>query len=275
VEHLIQQPDVRILPPPTNFRPVAPSDVSIIHGDCRTALAGVEPGSVDLVIADPPYGITKLEWDRDVKGWIKAIIPLMSPTASLWCFGSLKFFMLRGSEFKGLTLMQEVVWEKHNGSGPPQPGRFNRVHELVVQFRLDGTPAEKVTANNPLTFDAVARKVKRKKGPTHMGEFRESTYESVDGGPRRARSVLQFRSMHNMAKHPTQKPDDLVRMLIETSSNPGDLVLDPFGGSGTTAVTALKAGRRAVTAEKLPEFVELIRSRVEHEALSQPEFVFG
>lgn len=61
--------------PPANFRPVSPSDVSIIHGDCRTALAGVEPGSVDLVIADPPYGITKLEWDRDVKGWIKAMIP--------------------------------------------------------------------------------------------------------------------------------------------------------------------------------------------------------
>ncbi len=274
MEHLIQQ-DVRVLTPAGVVMPPAPSDFTIVHGDCRTALAGVEPGSVDLIIADPPYGITKLEWDRDVKGWVKAVIPLMSPTASLWCFGSLKFFMRHAGEFAGLAHMQEVVWEKHNGSGPPQPGRFNRVHELLVQFRLEGTPAEQVTANNPLTFGAVARKVKRKKGPVHMGEFKESTYESVDGGPRRARSVLQFRSMHNMAKHPTQKPDDLVRMLIETSSNPGDLVLDPFGGSGTTAVAALKTGRRAITAEKLPEFVDLIRSRVECEALSQPEFVFG
>lgn len=275
MDHLVQHQDVRILPLPGSAVPATLPDISIIHGDCRTALAGIEPGSVDLIIADPPYVTTKLNWDRDVKGWVKAIIPLMAPNASLWCFGSLKFFMLRGSEFKGLTLMQEVVWEKHNGSGPPQPGRFNRVHELVVQFRLDGTPPEQVTANNPLTFDAVARKVKRKKSPTHMGQFKESTYESVDGGPRRARSVLQFRSMHNMAKHPTQKPDDLVRMLIETSSNPGDLVLDPFGGSGTTAVAALKTGRRAITTETLPEFVDLIRSRVEHEALPQPEFIFG
>ncbi|AOG03322.1 DNA methylase family protein (plasmid) [Bosea sp. RAC05] len=254
---------------------IASGECTIMHGDCRELLATIAPGSIDLVIADPPYNETKLKWDKEVKGWLKALLPLMAPHASLWCFGSLRFFMNHKDEFSpDWSIMQEVVWEKQNGAGPPDKGRFNRVHELIVQFRPTAVPPNQIRAHSPMTFDAVARKITARKGPGHRGEYASTGYETQDGGARRARSVQRFKSMHHAAVHPTQKPGELVRMLIESYSNPGDLVLDPFGGSGTTGVSALMAGRRAILIEKLPHFVALCEQRIE-EATLQPELIFG
>lgn len=253
----------------------SPGECTIMHGDCRELMTSIRPGSIDLVIADPPYNETKLKWDKEVRGWLKTLLPLMAPHASLWCFGSLRFFMNHRDEFApDWSIMQEVVWEKQNGAGPPDKGRFNRVHELVVQFRPTAVAPNQIRAHSPMTFDAVARKISSRKGPSQRGEYASTGYETLEGGPRRARSVQRIKSMHHSAVHPTQKPGDLVRMLIESYSNPGDIVLDPFGGSGTTGVSALMAGRRAILIEKLPQFVALCEQRIE-EASLQPELIFG
>lgn len=98
--------------------------ITIYHGDCREILPLLDP--VDVCIADPPYGVTALEWDQPVSGWASLI---GAPT--IWCFGSLRFFL--GQSFEGWTYAQDVIWEKHNGSNP-HADRFRRVHEIVVQL---------------------------------------------------------------------------------------------------------------------------------------------
>src|SRR5688572_22661081 len=107
--------------------------VTLYHGDCLEILPQLEPASFDLVLIDPPYGETKLDWDESKFEWLDLVRPLLAPPASLWCFGSLRFFVRHALEFGSWSLAQDVIWEKHNGSSSASD-RFKRVHELVVQF---------------------------------------------------------------------------------------------------------------------------------------------
>ena len=234
----------------------------IITGDCRTALA--ERGPFDMILADPPYGDTSLNWDKRVKGWEKAAHSLLKPTGSMWVFGSMRFFMDTSTEIRaaGFRYAQEIVWEKQNGSGF-HADRFKRVHEFAVQFyRAD---AEWSTVYNDVqtTPDAVARQVKRKKGrPTHMGKIEATPYESVDGGPRLMRSVIYMRNAHGHAIHPTQKPSALLEILIRTSCPPGGTVCDMFAGSGAGADAAAMAGRDYIGTEDDAAMADKARDRL-------------
>jgi site-specific DNA-methyltransferase (adenine-specific) len=212
--------------------------IAIYHGDCRDVVPalGVVP---DVTIADPPYAQTKLEWDRWPQFW-----PLTEGLGrSLWCFGSLRMFLARHSEFTGWALSQDIVWEKHNGSSF-HADRFRRVHEQAVHFYKG--PWDSIHHVTPTTNDATARSVRRKGRPAHMGHIDGSTYESHDGGPRLQRSVLYVRSMHGSAENETQKPEGIVSPLIEYACPRGGLVLAPFMGSGTDLVVAKLTGRRAI-----------------------------
>lgn len=222
--------------------------VTIRVGDCRTDLRA--HGPFDLLLADPPYGDTSLEWDRRCEGWIEAAVPMLKTTGSLWVFGSMRFFMDHGARFKlaGLRYAQDVVWEKHNGSAF-HADRFKRVHEHMTQFYRDGTPWAEVYNEVQKTADATARTVRRKKRPPHTGHIEAGSYESQDGGPRIMRSVIYMRSTHGRAIHPTEKPDALLELLVRTSCPPGGLVGDMFAGSGAGAEAAMRAGRRYVGCE--------------------------
>lgn len=212
-------------------------------GDWRDALSTNLIGSVDLIIADPPYGQTSLEWDCWPLGWPTEIIDVTKPAASMWCYGSIRMFMQRASEFAGWKMAQDLVWRKQNGSGFHRD-RFRRVHEQIVHFyrgkwgELKNTP--------PVTMDAVSRKVGRSNGPPHMGKISVATYESHDGGPRLQRSVLDVKNCHGYAIHPTQKPVELSTMLIQCSCPRDGTVFIPFAGSGTDLVAARSLGIRAV-----------------------------
>lgn len=220
----------------------------ILVDDCRTALA--LRGPFDMLIADPPYGDTSLVWDRRCKGWIEAAARMLKPTGSLWVFGSLRFFMDHGQEFKaaGLRYAQDVVWEKHNGSAF-HADRFKRVHEHIAQFYLDNAPWAGVFNQVQKTDDATARAVRRKKRPPHTGHIEAGSYVSEDGGPRIMRSVVFMRSAHGRAIHPTEKPDALLEILIRTSCPPGGLVGDLFAGSGAGGEAAARSGRRYIGCE--------------------------
>lgn len=235
----------------------------IISGDCRTALA--EHGPFDLLVADPPYGDTALEWDRHVDGWAEAAASMLKPNGSIWVFGSLRFFIDCGPAIKtaGFTLAQDIVWEKHNGSGF-HADRFKRVHEHVAQFYLASAKWADVFNEVQTTADATARTVRRKTRPPHMGEIDEkgSRYESIDGGPRIMRSVVYMRSCHGRAIHPTEKPDSLLEILIRTSCPPGGVVGDMFAGSGSTGEAARSAGRGYVGCEIDPAMAEKARRRL-------------
>ena len=232
--------------------------VTLYHDDMRPLLPALHL-QADCVIADPPWGETSLPWDRWQDGWIAAAGQAAS---SMWCFGSMRMLLDHSSEFIGWRFSQDIVWEKHNGSGFAAD-RFKRVHEHATHWYRG--PWADIHHQVPTTSDAVARQVRRKFRPPHMGQIERGSYTSEDGGPRLMRSVIPVRSSHHHAIHPTEKPLGILQPLLEYACPPGGLVVDPFAGSGSTAVVARLSGRRAVLIESDESYCEAIARR-----LSQP-----
>lgn len=235
--------------------------VAVIHGDCRDVLDMFPDEYFDCIVTDPPYAQTSLAWDHKVYDWQVAARRVLKRSGSMWVFGSLKMFMRDAADYAGWRFAQDIVWEKHNGSGFAKD-RFRRVHEQAVMFYRDDARWSGVYNQVPVSMDARPKVVRRKQRPTHTGRIEGSTYTSVDGGPRIMRSVIQQRSEHGRAIHPTQKPEGIVEPLLLCACPPGGVVLDPFAGSGTTGVVAAKHGRRAVLIEASAEYATLARGRV-------------
>ena len=243
--------------------------IQIITGDCRDVLSQFPDEHFDCILTDPPYGETSLEWDRWQTGWPKAARRVLKRTGSIWVFGSMRMFLDNVGEFTGWRFAQDVVWEKHNGSGF-HADRFKRVHECAAQFYRDDAPWADVYKAPQFTNDATARTVRRRQKPTHTRAIGcnndASLYSSEDGGPRLMRSVIYARSEHGRAEHPTQKPIAIVEPLLLYACPPGGLVLDCFAGSGTTGVVARRHGINAVLIEAKPEFEAIARRRLETDA---------
>lgn len=216
--------------------------IRVTPGDCRTDLQVYGP--FDMLMADPPYGDTSLGWDKRCEGWIEVATGLLKPAGSIWIFGSMRFFQDMGSTIKssGFRYAQDIVWEKHNGSGF-SVDRFKRVHEHASQFYLKGTPwasvyndVQRVPRTGPDKSGA------RRQVVPHTGKIDPGEYK--DDGTRIMRSVIQMRSMHGRAIHPTEKPAELLEILIRTSCPPDGIVGDLFAGSGAAGEAAMRAGRR-------------------------------
>lgn len=230
---------------------------TIYHGDARGLAVAID---ADACITDPPYGETSLSWDKWVDGW-----PSLVKAPTLWCFGSLRMFLEHVREFEGWALAQDVVWEKHNGSSL-HADRFRRVHEIAVHF-YRGAWAE-IYHQPQTTNDATARTVRAKSRPPHWNRIQQrDEYVSHDGGPRLTRSVIRVRSEHGRAEHPTQKPLGILVPLLEYSTPPHGLVLDPFMGSGSVLVAAKQLGRRAVGIEIDERYCEIAAKRLSQETL--------
>lgn len=229
--------------------------VTLLLGDMREVLPALDV-QADLVVVDPPYAETSLAWDKWPDGWPTLVAQHVS---SMWCFGSMRMFLERRDEFVDWKLSQDVIWEKHNGSGF-QNDRFKRVHENALHwYRGDWRDQYH---DVPTTLDATARAVRRKQRPPHMGEIGTGVYLSEDGGPRLMRSVLPVRSMHGRAIHPTEKPLGILTPLIEYGCPPGGLVVDPFAGSGSTLDAARQIGRKAIGIEANEQYAEAAARRL-------------
>jgi site-specific DNA-methyltransferase (adenine-specific) len=207
--------------------------ITIYHGDCREILPDLNI-MADVVLADPPYGETSLSWDRWPMGWIKSFTggEVAAVNASFWCFGSFRMFLERKAEFEDWRFIQDVVWEKHNGSGF-FADRFRRVHETAAHFIRSGVKWSDVFKSPQFTMDATARTVRKKAKPAQwQGATGATIYTSQDGGPRLQRSVQRVRSRHGKALHPTEKPIAILSPLLLYSCPPNGIVLDPVCGSG-------------------------------------------
>ncbi len=233
----------------------------VIIGDCRRDIE--QFGPFDMLLADPPYGDTSLSWDRRCDGWIERAADYLKPNGSLWVFGSMRMFQDVSDQFRSADwrYAQDIVWEKHNGSAF-HADRFKRVHEHAVQFYRSNAKWSDVYNDVQTTPDATARTVRRKRRPPHTGHIEAGWYESEDGGPRIMRSVIYMRSRHGKAIHPTEKPSDLVEILIRTSCPVGGIVGDLFAGSGSAGEAAMRAGRNYVGIEIDPEMAALANARL-------------
>lgn len=236
--------------------------ITLLTGDCRECLWPHAP--FDMILADPPYGDTSLDWDKQVRGWEVIAREMVKPTGSMWVFGSLRFFMTTFPHFAdaGWRYAQDIVWEKHNGSGL-HADRFKRVHEHAVQFYRDDAAWGSVANDVQMTMDATARTVRRKSTPAHhQGRRSKSSYASEDGGPRIMRSVIPMHSCHGHAIHPTEKPVGLLQILVRTSCPAGGVVGDFFAGSGAAGEACATAGRNYVGVEIDPTMADKARARL-------------
>lgn len=236
--------------------------VDLYLGDYREVLPALS-ASFALVVADPPYGETALPWDRWPTGWPAVMADYAE---SMWCFGSMRMFLGRYGEFDPYwNFSQDLVWEKHNGTGF-STDRFKRVHEFATHwYRGAWGDAYHETPRTP--YDGPDKHVRARNSPggQHLGKTGVGGY--VDVGDRLARSVLKFKSVRG-GIHPTEKPVELLELLVSYGCRPGGGVLDPFAGSGSTLVAARNMGRRAVG-------VEVSEAQCEKTALRLAQGVLG
>lgn len=220
-------------------------------------------GPYDMVLADPPYGVTSLKWDKRVSGWHTLAARSLKPSGSLWVFGSLRYLLADARRFEeaGLRYAQEIVWRKPNGTGVAAD-RFKRVHELVVQFyRRDArwrdvyNDVQRVPAE---TFHKTVR-MRRANHMQHGGKIAAADY--IDDGTRIMKSVIEAKSVRG-GIHPTQKPVTLLEILIRTSCPPNGIVGDFFAGSGAAGEAAALAGRGYVGCEIDPEMAAKAQARL-------------
>lgn len=240
------------------------AEFQLWQGDCLDLMQFLPSGSVDLILTDPPYGDTSLQWDRKVAHWPREALRLLRPSGSMWVFGSFRYFAdaFRTDLFAGWQIAQDVVWEKHNGSSF-HADRFKRVHELAAHLYPLTSTWGAIYRQPQFTADATARAMRRKKRPPHAGHIEASSYVSQDGGPRLMRSVIYARSCHGYAQHPTQKPEDIVTPLLEFACPPGGDALDMFMGSGTTGVACANTGRNFIGIERDEKYFKIAQERVE------------
>jgi site-specific DNA-methyltransferase (adenine-specific) len=229
--------------------------VQLYLGDMREILPALGV-TADLIVADPPYAETSLAWDRWPDGWPQLAATVAS---SMWCFGSMRMFLDRRDEFTDWKLSQDYVWEKHNGSGFARD-RFRRVHETATHwYRGNWAGIHHDTPMIPAQFNAKGRTTSVQDQPAHTGRLGAAVY--VDTGMRLARTVRRCPSVRG-GIHPTQKPVEVLRELIEYACPPGGLALDPFAGSCSTLEAARLSGRRAIGIEANEEYCEAAAKRL-------------
>ena len=221
----------------------------IVHGDCLEVLAEVEPGSVDMVFCDLPYGTTRNRWDCPIA--LDRLWPLLhraaKPSAAMVFTAQTPFDKVLGASNLG-ELRYEWVWEKTNATGHLNAKRAPlKAHEnILVFYRRQPTYNPQMTEGHPRKVSTAHHK-RGSKTSSNYGAYGPTTYDSTRRYPR---SVLTFPSdKQRSALHPTQKPVGLIDYLIRTYTNPGDLVLDPTAGVMTTAVAARDLGRRCLCIE--------------------------
>lgn len=245
-------------------------------GDCIEGLRQLETGSIDLVVADPPYGIKKAEWDSWASrkdyvswsaGWLTEVARVLKPEGSAYVMGFSE--VLADLKWACADLFEGcrwLVWSYRNKGN--MGSDWGRSHESILHLRKSRTFTMNVDAVRVPYNGHTTRYPKRTQGETSQFGGAGGKGTSWEPHPLGAkpRDVLEIPVLNNgmdeKSAHPTQKPLELVRRLVAASSQPGDLVLDPFGGSGTTAVVCELLGRRWLLWEREPDYLAIIQERL-------------
>jgi len=231
-------------------------------GDCLEVMKLIDDATIDLIICDLPYGVTKNKWDSviDLKMLWGEYERVIKTNGAIVLFGQDKFsarLMLSNEKLHRYNL----IWEKTTPTGHLNAKKMPlRSHEDILVFY------KKLPTYNPQKTTGHKRKVstaQHKRGSkrtTNYGEHGLTTYDSTERYPK---SVLKFATdKQKVALHPTQKPLALIEYLIATYSNEGEIVLDNCAGSGTTGLAAKNLGRNYIMIENNETYYKTCINRV-------------
>jgi modification methylase len=242
----------------------------ILHGDCLAALASLPAGSVDLVFADPPYNLQLpgdllrpdnsrvdgvedawdrfadfAEYDRFTRAWLGECRRVLKPDGGLWVIGTYHNIFRIGAAVQdlGYWILNDVVWRKTNPMPNFRGRRFTNAHETLLWC------ARAKEARYTFNYEAM-------KALNDDLQMRSDWLIPLCGGPER------LRGGDGKKAHPTQKPEALLHRVLLASTRPGEVVLDPFFGTGTTGAVAKRLGRRFIGIERDAFYVALARARI-------------
>ncbi len=244
----------------------------VILGDAFKVLPTLANGSFDLLFADPPYNLTKdfgaesfkqrsvEAYEEWLDSWLKLCVPLLKAKASVYICGdwrSSSAIQRVGSKY--FNLQNRITWEREKGRGAK--ANWKNSAEDMWFF----------TVSDEFTFNLDDVKLRRKVlAPYKIDGKPKDWKESGSGNFRNTHPSnlwtdisVPFWSMPENTDHPTQKPEKLLAKVILASTNAGDTILDPFAGSGTTAVAAKKLGRDFVAIESDEQYCLLAQKRLD------------
>ncbi|HET9904373.1 MAG TPA: site-specific DNA-methyltransferase [Xanthobacteraceae bacterium] len=254
---------------PRSFEESQPGHVLV--GDCVAEMAQLPASSVDLVFADPPYNLqlrgdlkrpddsrvdaVDEEWDRFAsfehydaftRAWLIACRRLMKPNATLWVIGSYHNIFRVGAIMQdlGFWILNDVVWRKTNPMPNFRGRRFTNAHETLIWAARDAE-SRKYTFN----YEAL-------KAGNDDVQMRSDWLIPLCTGEERLKDAA------GKKLHPTQKPEALLARVLLAASRPGDVILDPFLGTGTSAAVAKKLRRRFIGIERDAAYAEAAKRRI-------------
>ncbi|MGL4323884.1 MAG: site-specific DNA-methyltransferase [Beijerinckiaceae bacterium] len=244
---------------------------TIVLGDCIAELNKLPPASVDLVFADPPYNL-QLEgalvrpdhstvdavdddWDKFAsfetydnftRAWLSACRRVMKPDATLFVIGSYHNIFRVGTILQdlGFWMLNDIVWRKANPMPNFRGRRFTNAHETLIWAARDAK-------SKAYTFHYEALK-----SGNEDSQVRSDWFFPICTGEERVKDS------DGRKAHPTQKPEALLSKIILATTNPGDVIIDPFFGSGTTGAVAKKLGRHFIGFEREKSYETVAKKRI-------------
>ena len=254
-----------------NNQTIPLSNSKYILGDSLKELKKLSDQSVDMVFSDPPYNLqlsktlyrpdtTKVsgvndEWDKfnnfqdyDVftKTWLYEVKRILKPNGCLWVIGSYHNIYRIGYILQNLNfwILNDIIWRKTNPMPNFKGTRFTNAHETLIWAA--NSKCSKYTFNY--------QTMKLLNGNKQMRS--DDWLINICSGPERLRDTK------NQKLHNTQKPEELLLRVVLSSTKPGDLVLDPFFGTGTTGVVCKKLGRKFIGIEKNATYIKEAKKRI-------------
>lgn len=245
---------------------------TILKGDCVAALDRLPEKSVDVIFADPPYNLqldgdlhrpdqSKVDavddaWDQFdsfeaydafTRAWLLAARRVLKPNGTIWVIGSYHNIFRVGAKMQdlGFWILNDVVWRKTNPMPNFRGRRFQNAHETMIWASRD-------QKGKGYTFNYES--LKASNDDVQMRS--DWLFPICTGGER-------LKNDDGDKLHPTQKPEALLARIMMASTKPGDIVLDPFFGSGTTGAVAKRLGRHYVGIEREQKYIDGARARID------------
>ncbi len=250
-----------------------------IIGDTFEVLPLLPRGSIDLIVADPPYNLTKTfhsttftrqaatEYEAYTRRWLEAVQPLLREGGSIYiCCDWQTSLIIGGVMGEFFDLRNRITWQREKGRGAKANWK-NGMEDIWFGTKGEG-----------YTFNLEAVKIRKKVLAPYKADGKPKDWQETPDGNFRDTCpsnfwddiTIPFWSMPENTAHPTQKPEKLLAKLLLASSNKGDVVLDPFLGSGSTCVVAKKLGRRYIGIEREEQYALWAEHRLE-QADTHPE----